>query len=52
MLVNLKKGVLYSVGHDGKDQDADPQDDVVVAIPLNQSPAVFPRTVAGPIRTK
>jgi hypothetical protein len=35
MLVNLKKGVMYSVGHDGKDQDADPQSDVVVAIPVN-----------------
>jgi hypothetical protein len=33
MLVNMKKGVLYSVGHDGKDQDADPQSDVVVEIP-------------------
>lgn len=36
MLVNLKRGVMYSVGHDGKDQDADPQLDVVVSIPLNQ----------------
>jgi hypothetical protein len=35
--VNLKKGVLYSVGHDGKDQDADPQTDVVVAIPVNHA---------------
>lgn len=35
MLVNLKKRVLYSVGHDGKDQDGDPQSDVVVAIPVN-----------------
>ncbi|HSN05443.1 MAG TPA: hypothetical protein VLS44_10690, partial [Nitrospira sp.] len=35
MLVNLKRGVIYSVGHDGKDQDADPQQDVVVSIPLN-----------------
>ena len=37
MLVNLRRGVMYSVGHDGKDQDADPQQDVVVSIPLNQS---------------
>ncbi|MDO9118625.1 MAG: hypothetical protein Q7U39_11755 [Nitrospira sp.] len=36
MLVNLKRGVMYSVGHDGKDQDADPQQDVVVSIPINQ----------------
>ena len=40
MLVNLKKRVMYSVGHDGKDQDADPQSDVVVTIPVNQAPAV------------
>lgn len=36
MLVNLRRGVMYSVGHDGKDQDADPQQDVVVSIPINQ----------------
>lgn len=35
MLVNLKKGVMYSVGHDGKDQEADPLDDIVVAIPTS-----------------
>lgn len=40
MLVNLKKGIMYSVGHDGKDQDADLQSDVVVRIPVNQAPAV------------
>jgi hypothetical protein len=39
MLVNMKKGVLYSVGHDGKDQDADPQSDVVVEIPVQISAA-------------
>lgn len=39
MLVNMKKGALYSVGHDGKDQDADPQSDVVVKIPTAQSAA-------------
>lgn len=37
MLLNMKKGVLYSVGHDGKDQDADPQSDVVVEIPVGHS---------------
>lgn len=37
MLVNLQKGVLYSVGHDGKDQDADPQLDVVVEIPATHT---------------
>jgi hypothetical protein len=35
MLVNAKKGLMYSVGHDGKDQDGDPQTDVVAAIPLH-----------------
>ncbi len=39
MLVNMKKGLLYSVGHDGRDQDADPQADVVVEIPAIQVPA-------------
>lgn len=46
MLVNLKKRLLYSIGHDLKDQDGDPQDDVVVAIPGN--PAFLPpRTPAA-----
>lgn len=39
MLVNQKKGLLYSVGHDGKDQDADPQVDVVVKIPVASASA-------------
>ena len=39
MLVNMKKGVLYSVGHDGKDQDADPLSDVVVEIPAGYTSA-------------
>jgi hypothetical protein len=39
MLVNIRRGVMYSVGHDGKDQDADSQQDVVVSIPLNQPAA-------------
>jgi hypothetical protein len=39
MLVNQKKGVLYSVGHDGKDQDADPQVDVVVELPVTYTSA-------------
>ncbi|MCP9460631.1 MAG: hypothetical protein NNA24_01130 [Nitrospira sp.] len=40
MLVNLNKGVLYSVGHDGKDQDGDPEHDVVVAIPATRASAL------------
>ncbi|MEQ1794664.1 MAG: hypothetical protein ABL970_10775 [Nitrospira sp.] len=43
MLVNLRQGVMYSVGHDGKDQDADPQQDVVVSIPLNPSSPTIPK---------
>ncbi|MBX3318565.1 MAG: hypothetical protein KF890_01665 [Nitrospira sp.] len=43
MLVNMKKGVLYSVGHDGKDQDGDPEFDVVAEIPVGH---------AGPAATK
>ncbi|NOS77275.1 MAG: hypothetical protein HOP35_04965 [Nitrospira sp.] len=45
MLVNLRRGVMYSVGHDGKDQDADPQQDVVVSIPLNQPASVIAKPV-------
>ena len=37
MLVNMKKGVFYSVGHDGKDQDGDPELDVVAEIPIGQT---------------
>ncbi len=37
MLMNKEKGALYSVGHDGKDQDADPRFDVVVTIPMLQA---------------
>lgn len=40
MLVNLNKGILYSVGHDGKDQDGDPDYDVVVAIPASRVSAL------------
>jgi hypothetical protein len=37
MLVDQQKGVMYSVGHDGKDQEGDPLHDVVAAIPKTQS---------------
>ena len=52
MLVNLKKGSLYSVGHDGKDQDADPQVDVVVKIPMSLNPQLVKKTSAGSSRSK
>ena len=40
MLVNQQKGLIYSVGRDGKDQEGDPLHDVVAAIPKTQSGVV------------
>ena len=38
MLLNQKRGVMYSVGQDGKDQEGDSQHDIVAIIPkLNRS---------------
>jgi hypothetical protein len=37
MLVNQQRGVMYSVGQDGKDQEGDPLRDVVATIPTTQS---------------
>jgi hypothetical protein len=37
MLVDQQKGVMYSVGQDGKDQEGDPLHDVVATIPKTQS---------------
>jgi hypothetical protein len=37
MLVDQRKGVMYSVGQDGKDQEGDLLRDVVVTIPKTQS---------------
>ena len=33
MLIDQRKGMMYSVGQDGKDQEGDPQRDVVATIP-------------------
>ena len=52
MLVNLKRGVIYSVGHDGKDQDADPQQDVVVSIPLNPASSGSSKVSSGFVKPK
>ena len=38
MLVNQQRGVLYSVGQDGKDQEGDRQRDVVATIPRRNRP--------------
>jgi hypothetical protein len=51
MLVNLKKGVMYSVGHDGQDQDADPLSDVVVKIPVSQA-AVSAKSSSGSSKSR
>jgi hypothetical protein len=37
MLVNQRKGVIYSVGRDGKDQEGDGSRDVTAAIPAYSS---------------
>lgn len=52
MLVNMKKGVLYSVGHDGKDQDGDPGLDVVVTIPVGHAGTASTKSVAGSSKAK
>ncbi len=52
MLINMKKGVLYSVGHDGKDQDADPQSDVVVEIPVGHTSAAPVKSSASSSKSR
>jgi hypothetical protein len=49
MLVNQQKGVMYSVGQDGKDQEGDPLRDVVATIPKTQSVVIeSSRSVSQP----
>jgi len=45
MLVNQRKGVIYSVGRDGKDQEGDEGRDVTAIIPL--SPSEFRRSAVS-----
>lgn len=52
MLVNLKKGVFYSVGHDGKDQDGDPELDVVAEIPVGYATTAPTKPAAGSSKAK
>lgn len=52
MLVNMKRGILYSVGHDGKDQDGDSELDVVVNIPVGHAGAAPAKSTAGSSRAK
>ena len=52
MLVNQQKGVMYSVGKDGKDQEADLQHDVVATIPTAQSVVLESSHSMSPPRSK
>ena len=52
MLVNQQRGVMYSVGQDGKDQEGDPLRDVVATIPTNQSVVLESSRSVSPPRSK
>ena len=52
MLVNQQKGILYSVGQDGKDQEGDPLLDVVATIPKTQSVVSESNRSVPPPRSK
>jgi hypothetical protein len=52
MLVNQRKGLLYSVGRDGKDQEGDPSRDVVATIPKTQSVVPESSRSVPPTRSK
>ena len=52
MLVDQRKGVLYSVGQDGKDQEGDPQRDVAVTIPKTQSVGLENSRSVSPARSR
>lgn len=52
MLVNSKKGLMYSVGRDGKDQEGDPTHDVVVIIPPSRSESGESLRTTGTSRDK
>jgi hypothetical protein len=52
MLLNQPRGVMYSVGQDGKDQEGDPQHDVVATIPKTQSAVIESSRSVPPPRSK
>jgi hypothetical protein len=52
MLVNQQKGIMYSVGQDGKDQEGDPLLDVVATIPKTQSAVPESSRSVPPPRSK
>jgi hypothetical protein len=52
MLVDQHRGVMYSVGQDGKDQEGDPLRDVVATIPKTQSVVLESSRSVSPPRSK
>jgi hypothetical protein len=52
MLVNQQRGLMYSVGLDGQDQEGDPLRDVVVTIPKTQSAVSESNRSVSPSRSK
>lgn len=52
MLIDQRKGMMYSVGQDGKDQEGDPQRDVAVTIPKTQSVGFENSRTVSPSRSK
>jgi hypothetical protein len=52
MLVNQQKGVMYSVGQDGKDQEGDPLRDVIATVPKTQSVVIESSRSVAPPRSK
>jgi hypothetical protein len=52
MLVDQQKGVMYSVGQDGKDQEGDPLRDVVATIPKTQSVVLESSRSLSPPRSR
>ncbi|MDP1768033.1 MAG: hypothetical protein Q8L74_04420 [Nitrospirota bacterium] len=52
MLVNQQRGVMYSVGQDGKDQDGDLRLDVAATIPTIQTVAIESSRSMSPSRPK
>jgi hypothetical protein len=52
MLVDQSKGVMYSVGQDGKDQEGDPLHDVVATIPKTPSVVLEGSRSASSSRSK
>ena len=52
MLINSQKGLMYSVGRDGKDQEGDPAHDVVALIPPSRSETGEPLRITSSSRAR